>query len=215
MDSTTDGNVDTLRESDLDFDPHLDALVERQQQLSFMHLNTQSMTTTFDDLCHIIQRYEFDVVKLSETWLKDNPQLLSHVFIPGYANEFRNRDKIKGGGVGAYIKENVKYKRRKDIESKYPEMEHLWLEIQGRNKNSRLLIGTIYRSTRILTTQQWLTQMENMFSDFSTSWDGLLIITGDLNIDILKPNAPLTKQYIDLLYCLYTFNLTQHVEKGN
>ena len=93
-------------------------------------------------------------------------------------------------------------------------MEHLWLEIQGRNKNSRLLVGTIYISTRILTTQQWLTQMENMFSDLSTSWDGLLIITGDLNIDILKPNAPLTKQYIDLLYCLYTFNLTQHVKKG-
>ena len=45
------------------------------------------MTTTFDDLYHIIQRYEFDVVKLSETWLKDNPQLLSHVSIPGYANE--------------------------------------------------------------------------------------------------------------------------------
>ena len=87
MDSTTDGNVDTLRESDLDFDPHLDALVERQKQLSFIHLNTRSMTTTFDDLYHIIQRYEFDVVKLSETWLKDNPQLLSHVSIPGYANE--------------------------------------------------------------------------------------------------------------------------------
>ena len=211
LDSTTEWNVDTLRESGLDIDPHLDAPIERQKQLSFMHLNTQSMTTTFDDLYHIIQRYEFDVVMLSETWLKDNPQLLSHVSIPGYASEFRNRDKIKGGGVGAYIKENVKYKKRKDIESKYPEMEHLWLEIQGRNKNSRLLIGTIYRSTTILTTQLWLTQMENMLSDLSTSWDGLLIITGDLNIDILKPNAPLTKQYINLLYM---FNLTQHMEKA-
>lgn len=66
------------------------------------------MTTTFDDLHHIIQRYGFDVVTLSETCLKDNPQLLSHVSIPGYANEFKNRDKIKGGGVGEYIKENVK-----------------------------------------------------------------------------------------------------------
>lgn len=66
------------------------------------------MTTTFDGLHHIIQRYGFDVVTLSETCLKDNPQLLSHVSIPGYANEFKNRDKIKGGGVGEYIKENVK-----------------------------------------------------------------------------------------------------------
>ena len=180
-DSTTDGNVDTLHESDFEFDPHLDALAERRKQLLFMHLNTQSKTTTLDDLYHITQRYEFDVVTLSETWLKDNPQLLSHVSIPGYANEFRNRDKIKGGGVGAYIKENEKYKRRKDIESKYSEMKHLWLQIQGRNKNSCLLTGTIHRSTRILTTQQWLTQMENILSDLTASWDGLLIITGDLN----------------------------------
>ena len=63
----------------------------------------------------------------------------------------------------------------------------------------------------MLTTQQWLAKMENMLPDLSTSWDGLLIITGDLNIDILKPNALLTKQYIDLLY---TFNLTQHVDKA-
>lgn len=69
----------------------------------------------------------------------------------------------------------------------------------------------MYRSTRILATQQWLARMETMLSDLSTSWDGLLIITGDLNIDILKPNAPLTKQYTDLLY---TFNLTQHVDKA-
>ena len=66
------------------------------------------MTSTFDDLHLVIQRYGFDVVTLSETWLKDNPQLLSHVSIPGYANKFRNRDKIKGGGIGAYIKEAFK-----------------------------------------------------------------------------------------------------------
>ena len=52
--------------------------------------------------------------------------------------------------------------------------------------------------------------MESMLADLSTSWDGLLLVTGDLNIDVLKPNAPLTKQYTDLLN---TFNLTQHVQK--
>ena len=62
----------------------------------------------------------------------------------------------------------------------------------------------------MLTTQQWLAKMENMLPDLLTTRDGLLIITGDSNIDILKPNAPLTKQYIDLLY---TFNSTQRVDK--
>ena len=94
------------------------------------------MTSTFDDLLLVIRTYCFDIVTLCETWLKDNPQLLNHVFISGYGHEFRNREQIRGGGVGAYIKETVKYKRRKDIESKYPDLEHLWLEIQGRNEQT-------------------------------------------------------------------------------
>lgn len=60
--------------------------------------------------------------------------------------EFRHREEIKGGGVGVYIKDNVKYKRCRDIEEMQPELEHLWLEIPGRNKNSRLLLGVMYRS---------------------------------------------------------------------
>jgi exonuclease III len=150
------------------------------------------MTSTFDDLLLVIRTYGFDIVTLSETWLKDNPQLLNHVSISGYGHEFRNREQIRGGGVGAYIKETVKYKRRKDIESKYPDLEHLWLEIQGRNKHSHLLLGTIYRSTRILDTQQWLEQMENMLLEITTSWDGLLILTGDININLLNSDAPLS-----------------------
>ena len=110
-----------------------------------------------------MQKYGFEILTLSETWLKDNPYLLSHVSVPGYASEFRNRDKIKG--AGAYIKTNVKYKRAKDVESKYSELEHLWLKIKGRNKHSHLFLGTIYRSTRIMDTTQWLTHMESMLSD--------------------------------------------------
>ena len=83
------------------------------------------MISNFDELLLVIQKYGFDILTLSEKWLKENPQLLSHVSIPSYASEFRNRDKVKGGGVGAYIKTNVKYNRRKDIESRYSNLEHL------------------------------------------------------------------------------------------
>ena len=37
---------------------------------------------------------------LSETWLKDNANILNVVDIPGYNKNFRNRDRVKGGGVG-------------------------------------------------------------------------------------------------------------------
>ena len=62
-----------------------------------MHLNTQSMVSTFDELVLTIQQYPFEVISMSETWLKDNPLLLQHVTVPGYSSEFRNRNSIKGG----------------------------------------------------------------------------------------------------------------------
>ena len=65
------------------------------------------------------------IIALSETWLRYQPQLLQYVSVPGFTTEFRNRQGLKGGGVGAYIKDNIKYKRRRDIENSCPEMEHL------------------------------------------------------------------------------------------
>ena len=68
-----------------------------------MHLNTQSMVSTFDELLVTIREYCFDVVAMSETWMKNNSHLLKYVSIPGYTNLFRNRDDIRVGGVGVYI----------------------------------------------------------------------------------------------------------------
>ena len=96
-----------------------------------MHLNTQSMVSTFNEFLLTVNRYPLDIITLSETWLKDNHLLMEYVSIPGYTTEFRNRESIKGGGCGAYIKENINYKRRRDIENLFPELEHLWLEVPG------------------------------------------------------------------------------------
>lgn len=132
--------------------------------------------------------------------------LLEYVQLPGFVTEFRNREKIRGGGVSAYIKDNLSYKRRKDIEGIQPELENLWLELSGRNKHSKLLLGVIYRSTRTISTQSWFDQMETLLSQISAVWDGLLVITGDMNIDMNKLDDPNTKKYQCLLD---VFSLTQ------
>ena len=76
-------------------------------------------------------------------------ELLDYVSTDGYATEFRHRVATKVGGVGAYIKENVAYRRRFDIEKTQPDLEHLWLELPGRKKNTvncclKLFTGQIY-----------------------------------------------------------------------
>lgn len=76
--------------------------------------------------------------------MKDNPHLLNYVSIPGFSSVFRDRDKIRGGGVGAYIRDNIAFKRRTDIESIEPQLEHMWVEIPGRNRHSKMLLGVMY-----------------------------------------------------------------------
>ena len=89
----------------------------------------------------------------------------------------------------------MKYKRRTDIENKEPDLEHLWLELAGRNKNSKMLMGITYRSNRILTPTSWLDKVESLFGYLTASWNGLLVVTGDMNIDLMpgRKNIPFTR----------------------
>ena len=64
-----------------------------------MHLNSQSMASTFNEFLSVVNQYPMDVITLSETWLKNNPALLEYAAIPGYSAVFRNRESIKDGGV--------------------------------------------------------------------------------------------------------------------
>ena len=191
-------------------DEHLQSLIMRPKHLKVMHLNTKSMVSAFDELLLKIKQYPFDVISMSETWLKENPLLLKHVTILGYNCEFRSRNSIRGGGVGAYIKETLTYKRKSDIEAKELDLEHLWLELPGRNKNSKLLLGTMYRSERMLNSTKWLERFKNLLGHLTATWDGPIVVKGDINIDLLRPNKPITSQY---QFILSSLNLHQHVHK--
>lgn len=191
-------------------DCHQNALTANNSHLSIMHLNTQCMTSTFAEFTVLINSYNFDIIALSETWLKDNPLLLQHVSVPGYQLCYNNRNVCKGGGVGAYIKDSIVFKRRKDIENLQPEFEHMWLEIPGKNKNSKLLLGVLYRSTRILNSNDWIEKFEDLLSNIVPTWEGMFVMTGDMNINMFNVSDPFVSRYTGTLQ---SFNLTQHVSK--
>ena len=130
-------------------------LQNRPSNLRVMHLNTQSMVSTFNEFLLTVNNYALDIITLSKTWLKDNPLLMEYVTISGFNTEFRSRNTIRDGGVGSYIKDTIKYKRRRDIENLLPELVHLWREVPGRNKHSKALVRVIYRSRRILDDASW------------------------------------------------------------
>ena len=155
-------NITHNSSNDLRQDEHSDALNSRPNQLKIIHLNTQSMVSTFDELLVTVEEYPFDIIAMSETWLKDNPHLLNYVTIPGYSQVFRNREKIRGGGVGFYVREGIMFKRRMDIENVEPDLEHIWLEVDGRNRHSKMLLGVIYRSESMDNFSSWIEKIENL-----------------------------------------------------
>jgi len=72
------------------------------------------MSSTFDEFQVMLKQHQFDIITLSETWLKDNKHLLEYVKLSGYNFSFKNRDNKRGGGVGVYIKDTIEYKVRND-----------------------------------------------------------------------------------------------------
>ena len=151
-----------------------------------------------------------DVALLSETWLRDQKELLDYVSIDGYATEFGHRVATKGGGVGGYIKENVAYRRRFDIEKTQPDLEQLWMELPGRNKHSKLLLGVIYRSDLLMTAFYWLECFEDLLSHITSAWDGMVVRTGDINFDLIGRLDSLVTRDINTLDM---FGLKQIVTK--
>lgn len=137
--------------------------------------------------------YQYDIITLSETWLKDNHLLIEHVQMPGYNLDYRNRNGKRGGGIGVYIKDHIKFKRCCDIENIVETFEHMWLEIPGKNKFSSFRLGILYQPNfDNVSREVWLKQLEHLLSYISIKWDGVLILAGDLNVDLLKKITYLT-----------------------
>ena len=79
-------------------------------------------------------KYKFDIVALSKTWIKIIK--LDYVQIGCYISEFKNRESKYQDGVSFYI--------RHDYGKIYEPIEIIWIEIQGRNKNSPVFIVVVY-----------------------------------------------------------------------
>ena len=102
------------------------------------------MSSTFDEFQLLFHHHPFDIITLSETWLRNNTNLLQYVQIPGYSFCYKNRDERRGGGVGMYIKATIKYKERHDLSKLDETIEHVWIACQRKNKKN-LLVRVFYQ----------------------------------------------------------------------
>ena len=157
----------------------------------------------------MMNRYQFDIVAVSETWLKDNKTQLEYLQINDYSSVWKNRDSKTGRGVGYYIKEHMSFKVRHDLGKIDEWIEIQWIELRFRNKNTPFLIGVVYQPGSNETEKLvWLEKFEHILSEVYTKWNGVIILAGDLNIDLLNGSKELQRRYKDILH---SFSLRQHI----
>ena len=148
----------------------------------------------------MLKSYEFDIISLSKTWLTSNQHQLDYVNIAGYKSIFKHRND-KGSSVSFYIKDNISFKTRNGLTKNIVNMEVTFIELHGRNKNTLYLVEVVYQlspyeSVKLL----WLENFETLLSEVTSKWDGVIIITGDINIDLIVEPKESTKRYKNVIH---------------
>ena len=127
------------------------------------------MSPTFDEFQFMVNRSKFDIITLYETRLKSKKHLLGYVDLPGYKFSYRNRDEKRGGVLGVYITDCITYKIRNDIISLDDSLEHLWVEVKGKNKKSPYLIGIVLQpSFENAKKIEWIEKIDAVLSSIKS-----------------------------------------------
>lgn len=174
--------------------------IDLSTNLSLVHYNVQSIRHKLDILYSELSA--FDILTFSETWLNDSISS-DELFLPSFHSpERRDRPSDSHGGVMVYIKNNLAYKRRNDLELNG--IECIWVELTLRNR--KLLIGTFYKPPSSGT--MYSNMIENSVSLAVDTCIKDIIITGDFNVNVLNTSS--SKYIVSLCQ---QFNLSQTIRE--
>ena len=97
---------------------------------SIIHINCHSILTNFDGISALLNslNFQFSVIGVTETWLKDNSLLCN---IQGFSFLHNSRAERRGGGVGVFIRENLIHKHRGDLDINNGVIESIFIEIEN------------------------------------------------------------------------------------
>ena len=161
---------------------------------SYMTFNIQSLQSKFNQFQDMMQNLidnhcAPDVLLLQEIWKFHDSAFFQ---ISGYNFIFKSRRQSQGGGVGIYIKSAYRYSILDSMSIFVDHIyESLFIEI-WLTKNSKKIIGNIYRPPSNHPNLNASEQFLNFFDLFSNTLNNTLnlhskvIIGGDFNLNALK-----------------------------
>ena len=165
--------------------------------------NAGSLGTRHDEFLVAMARFDFTVMAVNETWLREGEEGRAPA-VPGYRLRHIPRPasiRTRGGGVGFYIKRNIRARVLSCPPA--PQVEQMWLCLTLSNR--KIVVGTAYRPPW-LSVNVFLSAVSDSLASFS--WCDGIVLLGDFNINLLKPNEVDSKKLYEILTC---FQITQCV----
>ena len=174
--------------------------------LLLVHLNVNSIQNKHDDLKILNRELKSHIIFLTETKI-DSSYPSAQFQLEGYHNYRKDRAK-GGGGVMAYVSSKI-ISRQMKLPKQYKLIEVLPIKTMI-NNNDVLFVG-IYRPPKATGSNYYL-KLEaelNSLCMWATMECATVILTGDLNLDRLRPESTEGKLLINLeevygLECLVT-----------
>ena len=153
--------------------------------LLFLGLNIRSLLPKLSEVKLLVLKTNASVLCLSETWL-DHSITDSEISIPSYSIVRKDRDR-HGGGVCLYIKSNLPYNCRPDLDRE--DLEMIWVELLL-NKTKPILISSTYRPP---TQANFIDHFDEILSTMDTSLETYIL--GDMNICMKGLDSPYLRHY--------------------
>ena len=148
-------------------------------------MNVRSLINKLSELRHLAVKSNAAVISLSETWLDDSV-LDSEISMDNYCLILQDRNR-NGGGVCMYIRSDISFSYRNDLES--DGLEVLWCDILL-PKSKPIVVGACYRSPK---QNDLIEKLEDIL--FQIRSDSEIYILGDFNIYFLQKSSNLFKKY--------------------
>ena len=147
------------------------------------HQNINGILRRIDHIRLLLQDKSLHLLGISETHI-NNSVNSSELFVDGYQVERNDRSKGHYGEVICFIREDIRYLRRFDLDSQL--QESIWLQILV-PKSKSFLLCIIYRppSGSLYVDNNFSAKFKDVIS-LATSENKKTIVSGDLNCDFLK-----------------------------
>jgi exonuclease III len=153
--------------------------------LHFIHVNARSVVNKLTELSVLAHKTKASIIAVSETWL-DSTITDSEAKVEGYNLVRKDRDR-HGGGVCLYIRENLSFNPRLDLQRQ--DVEAVFVDIML-PKTKPITVGAMYRPPK---QSNFLELYQETLSQIDLSNE--LYILGDFNICVKIKNSTLFGKY--------------------